>query len=100
MKDYYVYMVLCADASYYVGVTNDVDRRVAQHNLGLDIHCYTFLRRPVRIIYAARFSDPNDAIRWEKQIKGWSRKKKAALAAGEFTRLPELARGPRDGKDA
>lgn len=84
MKLYWVYMVLCDDESYYIGVTNEPDRRVAQHNDGTDPNSYTFTRRPVRLVYAAEFHEVGDAIRWEKQIKKWSRKKKAALARGDF----------------
>jgi putative endonuclease len=84
MKLYWVYMVLCDDGSYYIGVTNEPDRRVGQHNDGTDPNSYTFTRRPVRLVYAAEFHEVGDAIRWEKQIKKWSRKKKAALARGDF----------------
>ena len=107
MRDYWVYMVLCRDGSYYAGVTNDADRRVAEHNSGLDVHCYTFTRRPVHLVYAAHFYDVDEAIRWEKQIKGWSRRKKAALASGNWDalrdaarsaeRAPRQARGPSTG---
>ena len=92
MKRYWVYMVLCTDGSYYIGITNDVERRVAEHNAGLDTHCYTFLRRPVTLAYAAEFREVEEAIRWEKQIKGWSRKKKCALAEGNWRRIRALAK--------
>jgi len=92
MKTYFVYIVQCSDGSYYAGISNDADRRIAEHNLGLDTHCYTYLRRPVELVYSAEFRDPNDAIRWEKQIKGWSRVKKAALIAGDYVELTRLAR--------
>jgi putative endonuclease len=92
MKTYWVYMVLCADASYYIGITNDVERRLGEHNFGIDPHCYTYTRRPVQLVYVAEFSDPSDAIRWEKQIKNWSRKKKEALVAGNYEQLKQLAK--------
>jgi predicted GIY-YIG superfamily endonuclease len=95
MKLFWVYMVLCDDGSYYIGVTHDVDYRVAQHNSGEFPDCYTFTRRPVELVYAAEFRDANDAIRWEKQIKKWSRAKKAALARGDFEELRRLAKGAR-----
>lgn len=85
-------MVICADDSYYIGISNSVDLRLAQHNAGEDEGCYTFKRRPVRLVYAADFRDAKDAIAWEKQIKRWSRAKKAALARGEFDELRRLAR--------
>lgn len=92
MKSYWVYMVLCTDGSYYIGISNDVERRVGEHNSGLDTHCYTFLRRPVRLVYAAEFGEAEDAIRWEKQIKGWSRKKKRALSEGNWNEIRTLAK--------
>lgn len=92
MKTFWVYMVLCDDASYYIGVTNDVDRRVAEHNLGQIEDCYTYRRRPVHLVYASEFRDANEAIKSEKQIKGWTRAKKAALAAGDFEALRRLSR--------
>ncbi len=100
MKTYWVYMVLCSDASYYVGITNDVERRLWEHNEGIDIHCYTFTRRPVQLVHASDFSDPNAAIKWEKQLKGWSRKKKDALVHGHWEKLRELARPPGSPLDA
>ena len=95
MKTFWVYIVLCSDASYYIGITNDVERRVAEHNLGTDRHCYTFARRPVSLTYATEFPTPDEAIRFEKQIKGWSRKKKAALIAGDWNTIVSLSREAR-----
>ena|SRR5579864_7878982 len=93
MRDsFWVYMVECRDASYYFGITNDADRRVAEHNLGVDTHCYTYTRRPVHLVYAAEFRDPNEAIRFEKQIKGWSRKKKQALIRGDWGEIVRISR--------
>lgn len=91
MKSYWVYMVLCDDGSYYIGMTNDVDKRVGQHNDGWDPQCYTFTRRPVTLVYASEFKEVADAIQWEKQIKKWSRAKKAALARDDFQELRRLA---------
>lgn len=91
MRSFWVYMVLCSDASYYTGITNDVERRVYEHNGGIDRHSYTYTRRPVTLSYSAEFSDPNEAIRWEKQIKGWSRRKKDALARGDYAYVRKLA---------
>ena len=92
MESFWVYIVQCRDASYYIGITNDTERRVAEHNQGLDPHCYTFMRRPVCLVYASEFHDPNDAIRFEKQIKGWSRKKKHALIRGDWTTIVKVSR--------
>jgi putative endonuclease len=89
---FWVYMLRCADGSYYVGVTNDVTTRVLQHQQGIDPKSYSFTRRPVILVYSAYFTDVFEAIAWEKQVKGWSRKKKEALIAGEYEKLPPLAK--------
>jgi putative endonuclease len=92
VKIYYVYMVRCADGSFYVGITNSPEVRLAQHTLGTDPECYTFTRRPVELVHASDFHEVTDAIRWEKQLKKWSRAKKEALIAGDWQRIHELAR--------
>jgi putative endonuclease len=91
VKSYWVYMVLCRDGHFYVGVTNDVERRVAEHNLGTDSGCYTFRRRPVKLVHAALYFDIEEAIRWEKQLKGWSRAKKQALITEDWLEIRRLA---------
>ena len=92
MKTYYVYMLLCADDSFYVGVTNDADRRLAQHNMGWDPKCYTHTRRPVTIAHVSYFHSIEQAICWEKQLKGWSRAKKIALIGNAWSDICRLAR--------
>jgi putative endonuclease len=91
MHDYYVYIIECTDKSYYVGVTNDIDRRLAEHNDGHHKTSYTYNRRPVVLKYCEHFQYINDAILWEKQLKGWSRKKKEALFNGDWQSLKKLA---------
>jgi putative endonuclease len=95
--NYFVYMLLCADYSYYVGVTNNLELRVGQHQCGWDPGCYTHERRPVRLVYASDFQRIEQAIAWEKQLKGWGRAKKAALVAGDWERIKTLSRGPSTG---
>ena len=56
-KNYHVYMVRCADGSYYIGMTNDCQRRVDEHRNGIDPKCYTYSRRPVELVYTALFTD-------------------------------------------
>ena len=92
MKLYYVYMLLCADRSFYIGITNDVELRVAQHQIGYSRTCYTFKRLPVKLVYSSEFPDVNDAIAWEKHLKGWSRAKKVAFISGNWTLLHDLAK--------
>jgi putative endonuclease len=88
----YVYMLKCKDGSYYVGVTSDIDRRVREHNEGIHPEAYTFKRRPVELVYQEFYHDAISAIEAEKQLKGWSRKKKEALIAKNWERLHELAK--------
>ncbi|MBV8582005.1 MAG: GIY-YIG nuclease family protein [Candidatus Eremiobacteraeota bacterium] len=85
-------MLRCRDNSYYIGVTSDVEVRLAQHARGMVLTCYTFERRPVTLVYSAAFRTAAEAIRWEKQIKGWSRAKKSALIRGDWDAIKTLAR--------
>jgi len=95
MREFYVYMVLCDDGSYYVGITNDAERRVAEHNAGLNPRSYTFTRRPVSLAYCGGFADPESAIAFEKQLKGWSRAKKRALSNGDWKGVRDIVRSER-----
>jgi predicted GIY-YIG superfamily endonuclease len=97
MKTFWVYMLLCRDGSFYVGVTSNVDVRVAEHEAGSERRHYTYSRRPLELVYGASFSTPEEAISAEKQLKGWSRAKKAAMIRGDWNKVRELARGSRRG---
>ncbi len=90
--NYYVYIVQCSDGMYYTGVTNDVERRLWEHNTGFNIDCFTYKRRPVVLKYEEHFTNINNAIAWEKQIKVWSRKKKEALFERNWKLISELAK--------
>ncbi|MBP9885116.1 MAG: GIY-YIG nuclease family protein [Leptospiraceae bacterium] len=92
MHKYFVYILECNDKSFYIGVTNNIEERLGQHQEGLDNHCYTFSRRPVSLLYSEEFSYINDAIAREKQLKGWSRKKKLALISGDYDKLRDLSK--------
>ncbi len=91
MKTMYVYIVKCRDSSYYTGVTNDLERRLAEHNSGLDSSAYTYSRRPIHLVYCEPFDEPLQAIEHEKQIKSWTRKKKEALIERNWKQLKELS---------
>ena len=91
MKEYYVYILLCSDNSYYTEVTNNIEERLKQHQQGVSLTAYTFKRRPVELVYQHAFGEVTDAIKAEKQIQGWSRKKKSALIADKLHILHELA---------
>ena len=85
------YILRCADGSYYVGSTRtDLETRVAQHQAGL-FGGYTSTRRPVALVYSEHFDQIVDAIAAERKVKGWSRAKKEALMADDFTRLSKLS---------
>jgi len=86
------YYEACKDGSYYVGITNDMERRLWEHDNGYDPACYTFIRRPVVIKYFEHFTDVNQAIAREKQLKGWSRKKKQALFREDWAELKRLSK--------
>jgi hydrogenase expression/formation protein HypE len=83
---FYVYMLRCADASYYVGHTDELEGRVSAHERG-EIPGYTHSRRPVRLVFANEFATREEALARERQIKGWSRAKKEALIRGNWGRL-------------
>ena len=89
---YIIYIVECKDWSYYIGITNDLEKRSWEHNTGHDENSYTYSRRPVELKYFEIFADVNQAIAREKQIKDWSRKKKQALTVQNFDKLKELAK--------
>ncbi len=91
MKTLYVYILECSDNSFYVGVTNNVGRRFIEHQSGVHETSYTFGRRPLKLVYCKEFLGPINAIKYEKQLKGWSRAKKMALINNDFKSLHELA---------
>ena len=76
MKFYFVYILLCNDNSLYVGITSDIERRVLEHNEGKYSEAYTHSRRPVTLLFYQDFTEPSQAIEYEKKIKKWSRAKK------------------------
>jgi predicted GIY-YIG superfamily endonuclease len=93
VKRYYVYMLECRDGSFYIGITSDLEKRVGQHHAGWSPTCYTHERRPVRLVYSEEFAHVDEAIRWEKQIKKWSRLKKMALARGDWEAVRRFGHG-------
>ena len=84
------------DSSNYYGHSNDLEKRLWELNTGQDIKSYTYSRRPVELKYFETFTDVNQAIVREKQVKGWSRKKKQALIAQNFDKLKELAKSKKN----
>lgn len=84
-------MLKCSDDSIYVGLTNNLSRRLKEHNYGLNIESYTYTKRPVKLIFHQEFMQFNQAEFFEKKIKKWSRHKKIALANGDYDALKLLA---------
>ncbi|WP_110748819.1 GIY-YIG nuclease family protein [Phyllobacterium leguminum] len=88
-----VYILRCADGSYYTGITKQsVESRIWEHNHLPDEMAYTWNRRPVELVFSETYDLVKEAIAREKQIKGWSRRKKEALIALNYEGLPELSR--------
>lgn len=90
----YCYILECADGSYYVGSTVDLERRVSQHQLGLGA-AYTKRRRPVRLVWYESFPRIDAAYAREKQIQNWGRAKRKALIE-RTADLPLLAQSYAD----
>ncbi len=88
----HLYILRCADGSYYVGTTvGSLERRVAEHQSGA-YDGYTARRRPVALAFHQNFERLHDAAAAERQVKGWRREKKEALIRGDYAALPALAR--------
>lgn len=92
MKYYFVYILKCSDDSYYTGITNNLERRLGEHHSGYGTNSYTSKRLPVKLMFSQQFHDVNQAIALEKQIKGWSRKKKKAFINEEWEKLKILSK--------
>ncbi len=78
-REFYVYILASASRELYVGVTGDLGRRVSQHRTGFKPSGYTAKHETKRLVYCEATSDVQAAIRREKQIKGWTRRKKLEL---------------------
>ncbi len=91
MLTFWVYILECSDGSYYTGHTDDMDARLYAHIHGL-LPCYTRSRRPVKLVYCQEFSTRDEAFTAERQIKGWSRRKKQALIANDWDKLVEYSK--------
>ena len=88
---FWVYMLRCADDSSYVGHTDDLSVRIAQHQFG-ELGGYTVARRPVTLIWSEEMATRDDAFAAEHKVKGWSRAKKEALARGDWATIRRLSK--------
>jgi predicted GIY-YIG superfamily endonuclease len=89
---FFTYMLRCADNSYYVGHTDDLEKRIAEHHEGTHPG-YTRHRRPVALLWSQDFSSREEALAAERQIKGWARAKKEALIRSDWKSIQQHAWG-------
>ncbi|MBL7911044.1 MAG: GIY-YIG nuclease family protein [Bacteroidia bacterium] len=87
----FMYILKCSDDSYYTGSTIKLGERVDQHQNGFGAN-YTKTRLPVKLVYYEEYPRIDLAFNREKQVQGWSRKKKEALINGNYESLPGLSR--------
>ena len=89
---FWVYILHCADGSYYTGHTDNLDLRISQHQSGA---CggYTAKQLPVKLVFTQECVTRDEALSAEMQIKGWSRAKKEAMMRGDWKEVSRLARG-------
>ena len=85
-QPFFVYILQCSDDSYYVGHTDNLEKRLAEHQDGGKCF-YTSTRRPVRLVWSQEFATRVEAKEVEVRIKKWSRAKKAALVRGDYEGL-------------
>ena len=89
---FWVYILRCADGSYYTGHTDNLEHRTQQHHAGAITSCYTYKRRPLQLVFSQDFATREEALASEQQIKGWSRKKKEAMMRGDWAEVSRLAK--------
>jgi len=87
---FWVYILRCADGSYYTGHTDNLEKRIGQYQAG-ECSGYTVTRRPLDLIWSQECVTREEALSAERQIKGWSRKKKEAMMRGDWAEVSRLA---------
>jgi predicted GIY-YIG superfamily endonuclease len=90
-RPFFAYVLRCSDLSYYVGHTDDLPKRLAEHPAGGKC-AYTTARRPVQLVWSQEFSAREEAKDAEIRVKAWSRRKKEALIRGDTNGLRTAAR--------
>jgi predicted GIY-YIG superfamily endonuclease len=88
---FHVYMLRCRDGSYYTGHTDDLEKRIGEHQTGL-VRGYTSERLPVELVFAEEFQTREEALTFELRIKNWSRRKKEALIRSDWVGLKLAAK--------
>lgn len=91
MKQYHVYLMASFRQILYVGVTNDLKKRVYQHKTKAHPTSFTARYNVNRLVYCETFNDARDALAREKQIKSWRRSKKIALIEADTPNWRDLS---------
>jgi putative endonuclease len=92
MKTFFVYIIKCADHTYYTGMTNNINRRWQEHCFSEDNkEAYTYSRKPLKLVFYESFNDIKQAFEFERKIKKWSKLKKQALINKNWDNLKDLA---------
>jgi predicted GIY-YIG superfamily endonuclease len=91
VSDFYVYILRCNDCSYYIGHTDDLEKRLAEHNTG-NYGSYTAKRLPVELVFMQEFATRDEAFAVEHKIKKWTRMKKEALIRSHWEQLKALSK--------
>jgi len=86
-----LYMLRCGDGSFYIGHTEDLEQRMQQHETNA-YGGYTADKHPLRLVWVQEFSTRLEALERERQLKGWTRRKKEALIRGDWNAIHALAR--------
>lgn len=92
MTTFWVYILRCADGSYYTGHTDNLERRLAEHKTGSIPACFTASRLPVELVFSQVFPTREEALCAERQIKGWGCLKKEAMMRGDWNEVSRLAK--------
>ncbi|HWC29407.1 MAG TPA: GIY-YIG nuclease family protein [Dehalococcoidia bacterium] len=99
MPSFHVYLLRCADGSFYTGHTDDLELRMQLHADALP-NAYTSSRLPVTLVWTQSSATRQEALETERQIKGWSRAKKEALIRGDWDLISQLAHAHGPGASA
>lgn len=89
---FYVFILECADGSYYTNHSTNLDKSLQQINEAENSTCFTYKRLPVKLVYKDEFDSRDAALKSERRIKSWSRKKKRALIVGDWSQISSLAK--------
>src|SRR5690606_34587846 len=92
MKAFCVYILKCNDNSYYTGMSSNLEQRFYEHEIGRFPDYYNYNKRSLTLVFYQSFQSFNEAMIWEKKIKGWSRVKKEALIDERWEDLPKLSK--------